>query len=170
MRILGVDPGSRVTGYGCVDADAATGALTLVEAGVLRIGGPRGDRPLGERLVELDADFAELLARLRPGRIAMEGLFAHYKHPATAIVMGHARGVLLLGAQRAGVGVSEYKPAEIKIAVTGSGRASKEQMQGAVQAVFALAEPPTPNDVADALGAAVCAARRLATEHLAQGV
>ena len=101
-----------------------------------------------------------------PERVAMEGLFAHYKHPATAIVMGHARGVLVLGAARSRIGLVEFKPAQIKVAVTGSGRASKDQMQSAVQSIFGLAEPPTPADVADARGAAGCAARRLATEAI----
>ncbi len=166
MRILGIDPGSRITGYGCIDADPDTGSVAIVEAGVLRLGGSGATVPLGRRLVELDTDYGELLERLSPKRVAMEGLFAHYKHPATAIVMGHARGVLVLGAARQRIELVEFKPAQIKVAVTGSGRASKDQMQRAVQSIFGLAEPPTPADVADALGAAVCAARRLATEAI----
>lgn len=178
MRVLGVDPGLRLTGYGCVDGVGERPAL--VEAGVLRLGAPRGRGPdearrppdaasVSARLAELDGDFRGLLDRLRPEIVAVESLFAHYKHPATAIVMGHARGVLLLAIRSAGVRLVEYKPNEVKKSLTGFGHASKEQMQSAVQAFFGLAQPPEPPDVADALAVALCAARRLAVDPIEAG-
>ncbi|MFO0832908.1 MAG: crossover junction endodeoxyribonuclease RuvC [Phycisphaerales bacterium] len=162
MIFLGIDPGLRITGYGCVRLSASRAAL--VEAGVFRLA--RTDRETGEavsvsrRLVELDKDVRGLLARVRPGCVAVEGLFAHAAHPATAMIMGHARGVILLAAAQAGVRVVEIKPAEVKKFLTGSGRAEKGQMQRAIQDHFRLPALPQPPDVADALAIALCAAER----------
>lgn len=113
------------------------------------------------RLAELDTDFREILDRLRPDLVAVESIFAHYKHPATGIVMGHARGVLLLAIRRAGIALAEFKPNLVKKAVTGHGLADKSQIQAAIQVRFSLPEPPRPPDVADALAIALCAAGRL---------
>lgn len=166
MRILGIDPGLRITGYGCLAA--AEGGETLVEAGAIRLGKRSADgavegglaggsaASVSERLVELDRDFRGLLDRLRPEAVAIESVFAHYKHPATAIVMGHARGVLLLAVRQAGLGLFELRPNEIKKSMTGFGHASKEQMQEAVRMRFGLAEAPSPPDVADAIAIASC--------------
>lgn len=177
MRVLGVDPGLRITGYACLDGIGEQ--PTLVEAGVLRLGkAPSLDLPpptllprprrtgpsaasVSARLDELDRDFRELLDRLRPRVVAVESVFAHYKHPATAIVMGHARGVLLLAIRQAGVQLCEYKPNEVKKSLTGHGHAAKDQMQRAVQARFSLAALPDPPDMADAIAIALCACRRL---------
>lgn len=162
MRVLGIDPGLRITGYACLEGDAVRPAI--VEAGVFRLTTKSDDgegvASVASRLVELERDTVDLMERVRPERIAVEGLFAHYKHPATAIVMGHGRGVILLCAQRLGIEVVELKPAEVKKAMTGSGSATKEQMVGAAQRVFELPEPPSPPDVADALAIALCALRR----------
>ncbi|KAA0213395.1 MAG: crossover junction endodeoxyribonuclease RuvC [Leptolyngbya sp. PLA3] len=160
MRILGIDPGLRITGYGC--AAGRVGALRLVEGGVIRLVEGATRRPVAERLAELDQDLSALLDRLEPEAVAVEGLFAHYKHPATAVVMAHARGVVLLAVQRRGLPLVELKPAEVKKSLTGSGRASKEQMQRAVQQVFKLASLPEPADVADAIAIAACGIERLA--------
>ncbi len=175
VRVLGVDPGLRLTGYACLDGrDGAVETPVLVEAGVFRLAqrghadddetGARTAASVSARLVELDRDFREALERLRPGVVAVESLFAHYKHPATAIVMGHARGVLLLAIRQAGCRLVEFKPNEVKKSLTGHGHASKAQMQIAVQHEFGLAEPPSPPDVADAIAIALCAARRAASE------
>lgn len=110
MRVLGIDPGLRVTGYGYVTG--RVGSLTLVEGGVIRLVEGATRRPVSERLVELDQDLGDLLDRLEPDAVAVEGLFAHYKHPATAVVMAHARGVVLLAVQRRGLRLVELKPAE----------------------------------------------------------
>jgi crossover junction endodeoxyribonuclease RuvC len=122
---------------------------------------PRSVASVSSRLVELDRDLRDLLERVKPEVVAVESLFSHYKHPATAIVMGHARGVMLLAIRRAGLQLAEFKPALVKKSMTGNGQARKDQMQRAVQSYFDLAEPPEPPDVADALAIAICAARRL---------
>lgn len=150
----------QITGFACVEC-AAGEEPRLIEAGVFRLGGGSGAAgSLSERLVELDGDLRELLDRTSPDLVAVEGLFAHYKHPATAIAMGHARGVILLAVHRAGVRLVEYKPNEIKKAVTGYGHASKEQIQLAVKELYRLAELPTPPDMADAIAIATCAVWR----------
>ena len=93
--------------------------------------------------------------------VAVEMLFAHYKHPTTAIVMGHARGVLLLAVRRAGLRLMELRPTMVKKSLTGHGHAHKAQMQRAIQVEFGLAALPEPSDVADALAIALCASRRV---------
>ncbi len=160
MRVLGIDPGLRLTGYALVDA--SRDRLALVEAGVFRVTKGAGSTALSvsARLEELDSDFRAALKRLQPQLIAIEEIFAHYKHPATAIVMGHARGVLLLAVQQAAIDLVELKPTAVKKSITGNGHADKSQMQRAVQAYFGLAEPPEPPDVADAIAIAMCASQR----------
>ena len=169
MRILGIDPGLRLTGYACLSG--SPDAPTIVEAGVFRLaqrtkandaqGDPAGSAAsISARLVELDRDFRDSLERLKPEVVAVESLFTHYKHPTTAIVMGHARGTLLLAIRQAGCRLVEFKPNEIKKSLTGHGHASKAQMQLAVQREFDLPEVPSPPDVADAIAIALCAARR----------
>ena len=168
MRIIGIDPGLQVTGFACVErpGGARADALpALVEAGVIRLARASGGAPpIPDRLVELDTDLAALLERLRPDAVGVESLFAHYKHPATAIGMAHARGVILLAARRAGVRLVEIRPNEIKKFLTGHGHAGKRQMQEAVQSQLRLKAPPEPPDVADAIAIALCAAWRLGSE------
>lgn len=158
MRVLGIDPGLSITGYGCVSGDIVR--PDIVEAGVFRLARGSPVPAIGDRLVELDRDVRELIERVRPDLVAIEGMFAHKDHPGTVVKMAHARGVILLAARRAGIEVCELKPAEVKKAATGSGRATKEQMQLSVQSMFRLAQPPTPADLADALAIAACALRR----------
>jgi crossover junction endodeoxyribonuclease RuvC len=176
VRVLGIDPGLQITGFGCVDALAGFGTVpTLVEAGVFRLGKGTGHEASGTgeegavggengsisaRLVELDRDLRDLLERAQPDVVAVEGLFAHYKHPSTAIVMGHARGVILLAVRQAGARLIEYKPNEIKKAVAGYGHASKMQIQESIKDLYRLADLPTPADMADAIAIATCAAWR----------
>lgn len=160
-RVLGVDPGLRLTGYAAVSL--ADGALepTLIEAGVIRLG-PRAT--LESRLAQLHQDLQGLLAELKPTRLAVEKLYAHYKHPRTAILMAHARGVILLVAQQSGLPVEHLPATEVKKAVVGYGHASKYQMQRAVQSQLHLSKLPKPPDVADAIAIALTAARRLAVQ------
>lgn len=162
MRILGIDPGLRLTGYGCVESRGG-GEPALVEAGVLRLkvmsGGKR--TPVSDRLLELHGDIRGLLTRLEPEMVAVESLFAHYRHPATAISMGHARGVILLCIREAGLRLVELRPNAVKRFLTGHGHAGKPQMQAAVRARLGLDFTPEPADVADALAIAMCAASRL---------
>jgi len=169
MRILGVDPGLQITGYACVEGNAPR--ASLIEAGVFRLArrcrSTGRARTISHRLAELDHDFREVLERLGPEVVAVESLFSHYAHPTTAIVMGHARGVLLLAIEHAGARLIEYRPNLVKNALTGHGHASKAQMQAAVQDAYGLGERPEPADLADALAIAWCAAQRigLGLEH-----
>lgn len=184
MRVLGIDPGLRITGYACLEPATSTSRSTpiprIVEAGVFRLAVHQPEPPsppstpsplstrrpppsISTRLLELDTDFRELLARTRPDLVAVESLFAHPKHPATSIIMAHARGVLLLATRAANIPLLELRPASIKKALTGSGQAPKAQMQAAIQTRFALPEPPRPPDLADALAIALCALERAHT-------
>ena len=173
MRVLGIDPGLRLTGYACLETGGAVlpggDRCRIVEAGVFRLGGGSERASISERLEELDRDIRELIERTRPGLVAVEAIFAHYKHPATAIIMGHARGVILLAVRRAGLPLMEFKPAMVKKGMTGHGGAAKDRMQRAVQAVFGLAEAPSPPDVADAIAIALCALRRRESSHAGVG-
>ena len=154
-RVLGIDPGLHVTGYGAVDFGGREPAIA--EAGTLRTV-PRADMPA--RLLQIHADLAEILAELRPDLVAIEQLYAHYKHPRTAILMGHARGIVLLACRQAGIAVRNLAATHVKKSLTGNGHASKLQVQRAIQAAFRLKDLPQPPDVADALAIALCAGRR----------
>lgn len=159
MRVLGFDPGLSITGYGCVTGDMIR--PSIVEAGIFRLTKSGQPRPaIGDRLVELHRDVVEMIERVSPDLIAIEGMFSHKAFPATVIKMAHARGVILLAARTAGVEVIELKPTEVKNAATGSGRATKEQIQLSIQSLFGLPEIPEPADLADALAIATCGLRR----------
>lgn len=160
---MGIDPGLRITGYGVVDV--ADGALepTLVEGGIIKID-PSGG--MAVRLGRLHEELSAITAEHKPDCFAVEKLYAHYKHPRTAILMGHARGVILLCAQQRGLPVQDWPATEVKKALTGYGHASKEQVQRAVQSQCGLDDIPSPPDVADAIAIALCHARRLAVEKL----
>ena len=159
MRILGIDPGLERTGYGVVELPAGAGSPRLIEAGIIRTS-PRD--PLPARLMEIESGLAAVLSEFRPDAAAVEELYSHYAHPRTAILMGHARGIVYLTAAKAGVPVASYSATHIKKALVGSGHASKEQMQRAIQSMFRLKKPPEPPDVADALAVALCHMHRVA--------
>lgn len=156
MRILGIDPGLRITGYGVVDFRLLKSKL--VDGGVIRL---NDKTSLAERLVELDRELDALMEEHHPDIVAVEQLYSHYAHPRTAVLMGHARGVILLAAARRKIRCEQFAANRIKQAVAGHGHASKVQMQRAIQAIWNLAAPPEPPDVADALAVAVCCARHL---------
>ena len=164
MRTLGIDPGLRITGYGLVQCPPGTIEPRLIEGGVIKLD---AKLPVADRLLQLAEDLDQIIDQTKPGRVAVEKIYAHYAHPRTAIIMAHARGVILLAARRHGLPLVELGATEVKKAMTGNGHASKRQMQLAVQGQFRLAEPPSPPDVADAIAIATCAARRLAAEGLA---
>jgi crossover junction endodeoxyribonuclease RuvC len=155
MLILGIDPGLRITGYGLVSL--SRGRPQLREAGVLRMKA-KGD--LAERLLELHRSLAELLAETTPDRVAVEQLYAHYKHPRTAILMGHARGVILLAAADRSLPVTSLASTMVKRTITGNGHASKMQMQRTIAMLCKLPKPPEPPDVADAIAIAWTLATR----------
>lgn len=149
--ILGIDPGLNTTGYGVLEA--SDGRLRLCEAGVVR-GLERGS--LAKRVAEIYQGVVEVIAALKPGVLAVEELYSHYKQPRTAILMGHARGVICLAAVQAGIPVAHYAATQIKRILTGSGRAPKPQVQRAIQLELSLPQLPEPADVADALAVALC--------------
>jgi crossover junction endodeoxyribonuclease RuvC len=152
MRILGIDPGLNTTGYGVIEISA--GEISLLEGGVIRAAST--DDALEVRLALLYDGIIEVLRRFSPQSLAMEELYSHYEHPTTAILMGHARGVICLAAAKSRVPVFSYAATQIKSALTGSGHASKEQMQMAIVARLGLQELPQPHDIADALAIAIC--------------
>ena len=142
--MLGVDPGTAILGYGVVTA-AGTGPARLLECGVVRT---KATQPLPDRLATIFDGLVELLERHRPDAVAVEGLF-HGRNARSALILGHARGVVLLAAQRAGLAVAEISPAEVKRAVTGTGAATKHQVAAMVMRLLRLAAPPAPADAAD---------------------
>jgi len=159
-RILGIDPGLNITGYGVVET-VTGGGLRLCEAGVIRGGSGKGSddaggEKLAQRLVPLFEGLTEIIEQYKPEVMAIEQLYSHYKRPTTAILMGHARGVLCLAASRLNVPVRSYASTQVKKILTGNGRAPKGQMQTAVQHEMNLPTTPEPPDVADALAVAIC--------------
>ncbi len=150
-RIVGVDPGLNITGYAVVERRG--GRLALVEAGVVR-GRSRGD--LAARLEEVFDGISEVIATLKPTALALEELYSHYERPQTAILMGHARGVICLAATKGGIPTHSYASTQVKRLLTGNGRAPKAQVQQAICHEFSLAAPPDPPDVADAMAIALC--------------
>lgn len=156
MLILGIDPGLDTTGYGLIES--ANGQHRVVEAGVIR---SNAKLSLSERLGEIAAEIGGIIVQFAPAAMSVEELYAHYNHPRTAIVMGHARGVIFLKAAEAGVPVFSYAATRIKKSLTGNGRATKEQMQRMVASTLHLSTIPQPADAADALAVALCHCRVL---------
>lgn len=148
--ILGIDPALGTTGYGLISARG--NEVRLIDGGVIRC---RRTQPLEDRLQELHVGIEEVLREHRPDAFAVEQLYSHYSRPTTAILMGHARGVILLAAQQAGLAVHSYAATQIKKTLTGNGRAPKSQMQFAVKHQLGMSVLPEPADVADALAIAL---------------
>ena len=156
MRILGIDPGLQITGYVVIDFRAPNSQL--IDAGIIRLASRTA---IAQRLVELERELESIFEEHHPDYCAVEQVYAHYAHPRNAILMGHARGVILLVAARHKARIAELAANRVKQSVTGHGHASKPQMQRAIQAIFNLPQPPSPPDVADALAVALCCARQL---------
>ena len=125
----------------------------MCEAGIIR-GKTRGS--LTARLLEIHRGVADVIAAFQPSVMALEQLYSHYQRPRTAILMGHARGVICLAAEQAGVPVVHYSATQVKKILTGAGHAGKEQVQRAIQRELGLPKIPEPPDVADALAIALC--------------
>jgi crossover junction endodeoxyribonuclease RuvC len=151
MIVLGIDPGLNTTGYGVLEFTSRQ--PRLVEAGVVR---GKQNASLAERVAEIHAGVADVIKSLAPEVLAIEELYSHYDRPTTAILMGHARGVILLAAAEAGIPVESYRATQIKKTITGNGHAAKWQIQSAVRQELGLAADPEPPDVADALAIALC--------------
>jgi len=150
MRILGIDPGTAIMGWGVIDADG--GDVALVSYGALTT---PAKTPLPQRLEVLYNGLAHVLAAYHPDAAGIEELFFS-KNVTTALSVAHARGVALLALQQAGVRIFEYKPMAVKQAVVGYGHADKQQMQHLVQMTLNLDHLPQPDDAADALAVAIC--------------
>jgi crossover junction endodeoxyribonuclease RuvC len=153
-RILGLDPGLQVTGYAVIET--AEAGPKVCEAGVIRPAKSRTTADMAKRILTLYDGLCEILDQWKPTVMAIEQLYAHYDHPRTAILMAHARGAFFLAGAQRNIPVLSYASTKVKKLVTGSGRASKEQMQHAIARELSLAKPPEPHDVADALAVALC--------------
>ena len=150
MIVLGIDPGTASTGYGVVKGDGL-GLVSLVECGVIRT---RAREPLATRLLEIYEGVTELIARHRPDALSVEDVF-YAKNVRTTVVLGHARGVVLLAGEQAKIRIAELPPAEIKKAVVGTGVATKEQVQFMLTRLLKLKSVPQPSDAADGVAAAL---------------
>jgi crossover junction endodeoxyribonuclease RuvC len=151
MRILGIDPGLVRTGYGMIEADGPE-RMKFVEAGVIRTSLRDG---ISSRLKDIYANLSDIIREHSPQVIVLEKLYSHYKHPATSILMGHARGVVCLACGVNGVKLVNYPATKIKKSVTGNGQAKKEQVQRMVKTLLGLNTAPSPYDVSDALAMAI---------------
>ena len=152
MKVLGIDPGTSVTGYGVIETgNGARGFGRLVECGVITFA--RGS-PLPRRLAELHQGIADLIDRHHPSALALENAFYH-KNVRTTLVLGHARGVVLLAAAQAGLDIAEYAPATVKKTVVGAGGARKGQVAAMVARLLRLRRAPTPADAADGVAVAL---------------
>lgn len=151
LTVLGIDPGLRVTGYAVVNYNG--GIPKVREAGVLRT---KDKDTLEMRLKTIFDGLDNIIGEFRPDSIAVEKLYSHYNHPQTAVVMGHARGMIFLCAANHEIPVESYASTRIKKSLTGNGRASKLQVQKSVKSLLRLREIPKPPDVADAIATALC--------------
>jgi len=149
MRIIGIDPGTGILGFGVVDV--TKGSFKMVEAGVIRT---PPHTPHEERLEEIFDGLSEIIATTKPDAFSIEKLFFS-KNVTTAMTVAEARGVAILVARRAGLPIAEYTPPQIKQSLTGYGNADKKQVQEMVRIQLGLKEVPKPDDCADALAAAI---------------
>ncbi len=147
IRVLGIDPGLGITGYGVVE-ESERGGFRVLEAGCIRTS---KTVDIGIRLKKIHAGVLGLIREYRPDVIALEGLYSHYKHPTSVIMMAHARGAVALAAGLCGIRLMSYPATKIKKSITGNGMASKFQVQRAIQGLLGLTVQPEPPDVADAL-------------------
>ncbi len=153
MLILGIDPGINITGYALIEKSPHSNVLKLHEGGVIR---GKGKHSLPERIQEIYVNLAEIIAQWKPDAMSLEEVYSHYERPKTAIIMGHVRGVICLAAAQNHIPVFSYSATTVKKTLTGNGRASKTQMQRAIQLEFRLPAVPEPPDLADALAIAMC--------------
>jgi len=151
LRILGVDPGSKVTGWGLVGGSAAR--PRLLDCGVIRLG--RDTETLALRLSRLQRELGALIERTRPGGSAVEAPF-HGTNARSSLTLAHSRGVILAGLAAAGLEIGEYSPATVKKAVTGNGRATKDQVRAMVRQLLRSPDVRLEHDASDALAVALC--------------
>ena len=161
MRILGIDPGLGTTGYGVIeDGNFASqnclpetrGNFKIIEAGIIKT---EINTPIQSRLKKIFDAISEIINEHKPSVLVLEKIYSHYKHPTTAILMGHARAAACLASGMHGVNLINYPSTKIKKIITGNGHASKQQVQRMVQDILKLKNPPEPVDVSDALAMAI---------------
>ena len=150
MKVLGIDPGLNITGYGLVEDKGSR--IKLIEAGVIRTS---SDRPTQDRLRKIYDSLSEIVEEYRPETLVLEKIYSHYKHPVTAILMGHARGVICLLCGKYNLRLISYPATQLKKSIAGRGRASKKQVAGMVKTFLNLKKAPEPEDVTDALALAI---------------
>ena len=160
MIILGIDPGTAITGYGLIEADGSR--CRLLDYGCIRT---TSNLPAPQRLEKLHTGMKQLLAEGKPDQVAMEKLFFN-RNATTAIPVGQARGVLLLACAQMGLAVAEYTPLQVKQSIVGYGRAEKQQIQFMVARLLHMKTPPKSDDAADALALALTHAQFLLTRAL----
>jgi crossover junction endodeoxyribonuclease RuvC len=151
MRVLGIDPGLQATGYGAVDSHR--GRCTLVEGGIIET---PASMPLPQRLERIYLGIETVARQLQADAAVVESLYAQYRHPSTALLMSHARGVVLLALARCGLEVISYPASLVKRALVGHGRAGKQQVAGMVAQMLGVALDGVPDHVSDALALALC--------------
>jgi crossover junction endodeoxyribonuclease RuvC len=151
MRIMGIDPGLHITGYGIINTTG--NQINLVEAGCIKTDARQA---MSQRIETIYKEICEIIEEFHPEILSIENLYSHYQNPKTAIIMGHARGILFLAAAIYHLDLVEYSATRIKKSLSGYGHASKQQMQRMVQSTLNLKEAPEPVDVSDALAAALC--------------
>lgn len=149
MRIIGIDPGTGILGFGVIDA--SHGKFTMVTAGVIKT---PAHTPLDERLEEIYDGLTEIIVETKPSVMSIEKLF-FARNVTTAMSVAHARGVAMLAGRKAKLALAEYTPLQIKQTITGYGKADKKQMQEMVRMQLNLQQVPKPDDAADALAAAI---------------
>jgi len=150
MRILGIDPGLGITGYGLIDLCGRD--IRLVEAGIIK---SKPKDKMEKRLEGIYKKVINLIKDTSPDVVVLEEVYSHYKHPKTSILMGHARGAICLAVEHQKISLVNYPTTKIKKAITGHGMASKEQMQKTVASLLGLKDPPEPVDITDALALAI---------------
>lgn len=155
MIILGIDPGTAIVGYGIILKEKSK--LSLLDYGCVTTD---KNLPQADRLEIIKNEIVEIIKKFKPQVMAIEELF-FFKNLKTAITVAEARGVLLVTGKAAGLYISEFTPLEVKVATVGYGRAEKQQVQKMVKAILDLKEIPKPDDAADALAVAICAANSL---------
>jgi crossover junction endodeoxyribonuclease RuvC len=160
MRVLGIDPGTAITGYAVVEETA--GSLQMITLGVITT---PAKTPLPSRLQTIHNELKEIVAEYEPEAAAVEELFFS-RNARTAMSVGHARGVILLALADSNLPIAEYTPMQIKQAVTGYGNADKHQVQEMVRMLLALSETPRPDDAADAAAVAICYLHRVKLDSL----
>ena len=151
IRVLGIDPGLNISGYGVIAINGSS--ISVIEAGVVR--SKRTD-DLGTRLKSIHDGIVDVVESLKPDCVGLEQLYSHYERPQTAIIMGHARGVICLAVGQKELPLVSYASTQVKKVLTGNGRAPKNQVQLAVTRHLSLSTIPEPPDVADALAIALC--------------